>query len=182
MPAPVLTPDLVAQIRVDVAGGGSINGWAERLGVSWNAVAGAAYGHTWRSVTDPPPLAPPPSEVINPRPYARLTPEIVTVMRIRYREGLESYQSLAATYGVSEGAVRSAVLGHSWRHVPEPPVDRADVGGALVMTVEEEQEVVRLRASGLTYKAIAARMGHNTTTVFRTYKRCAGNSRGAETG
>ncbi|OEV12977.1 hypothetical protein AN218_05560 [Streptomyces nanshensis] len=80
-PGTGLTAELVAELRNDIAAGDStITEWAARLGMSWSAVEKAAYGRTWRSVTDPAPLTAPPPPQEPPPSFARLTPRIVARM------------------------------------------------------------------------------------------------------
>ncbi|MET7489807.1 hypothetical protein [Streptomyces sp. NPDC005538] len=167
-----LTPALVAELRTDVAAGrATITDVALRLGVRWRTVESAAYGWTWRSVTDPPPLAPPEPQDAPPPTFARLTPEIVADMRRQYRAGHVSFGQLARLHRVGESTVRSAVLGHTWRAVAEPPAERADIGGWTVVSEEDEREIQRRRAVGDSFRAIAAALGHNVAVVHRAHSR-----------
>jgi hypothetical protein len=49
---------------------------------------------------------------------SKLTDEIVIGMRREYARGGTSYRKIAEKHGVSEGAVRQAITGRSWSHVP----------------------------------------------------------------
>jgi len=167
-----LTPALVAEIRNELAAGrASINDFVQRLGVGWRTVESAAYGWTWRSVTDPAPLQPPAPQDAEPPRYARLTPTIVASMRREYRAGRVSFGQLARRHGVGESTVRSAVLGHSWRAVSEPPAEQADVGGWTVVSEADEREIVRRREAGESFRAIAAALGHDVSVVHRAHWR-----------
>ncbi|MFI9052441.1 hypothetical protein [Streptomyces sp. NPDC053427] len=172
-----LNPALVAQIRHDAARDhGAVARWAADLGVSWSTVAGAAYGWTWRSVTDPAPVAPPQPETNLSPTYARLDEATVAQMRRLYRAGQTTMGRLAREHRVSEGAVRNAVLGITWRHVTEPPAQRADVGGWTVCSEEHEVEIVRRR--GLKppepFRTIAHELGLDVATVHRAWRRLRG--------
>lgn len=169
-----LSPRLVAQARRDIGSGGvTIDDYAKRLNVSWSTVEKAVYGHTWRSVTDPPPLSPPPAPPEEePTPaFARLTGPVVAEMRRQYRAGHASFAELARRHGVGEATVRNAVLGYSWRRVNEPPVKPADVGGWTVVSEAQEAEIVRRREVGEAFRAIAAALGHDVAVVHRAYRR-----------
>lgn len=167
-----LTPALVAEIRSDIAAGRTtIAAFAQRLGVGWRTVESAAYGWTWRSVTDPPPLTPPEPQDVEPPSFARLTPGIVADMRRRYRAGSTSFGRLARQYRVAESTVRNAVLGYTWRSVDEPPAERADVGGWTVLSEADEQEIMRMRERGQTFRAIAIVLDHDVAVVHRAYQR-----------
>lgn len=168
-----LTAEDVAALRRDVmAGVTTVTERARELGVSRSTVDNALYGWTWRSVVDPPPLPlPAPLEVSVPS--AKLTVEAVADMRRRYRAGATTFGELAEETGVGESAVRSAVMGHTWRHCPVPPASRADVGGWTVVSEADELTIVRMRAAArpATYRAIAAATGLDTAVVWRAARR-----------
>ncbi|MFD3424292.1 hypothetical protein [Streptomyces decoyicus] len=167
-----MSPARVARIRRDLdQGRASIEDLAERFGVRWRTVESAAYGWTWRSVTDPPPLEPPAPRQGPPPAFARLTPEIVAGMRRQYRDNEVSFGLLARRHRVGESTVRSAVLGFTWRAVAEPPVERAETGGATVVSVDDEEEIVRRRKAGQTFRGIAAELGHDVAVVHRAHRR-----------
>jgi hypothetical protein len=167
-----LTPALVAEIRTELAAGrATINDFVQRLGVRWRTVESAAYGWTWRSLTTPAPLEPPTPQGAPPPAYARLTPQIVAGMRRDYRAGLVSFGQLAHRHRVGESTVRSAVLGHTWRSVAEPPAERADVGGWTVVSEADEREIMRRRTAGESFRAIAAALGHDVSVVHRAHRR-----------
>lgn len=171
-----LNPRLVAEIRRGIgAGTATVNGWAQELAVPWATVASAAYGWTWRSVSDPPPLTPPEPDTYRQRPaalpYARLTEKAVAAMRRSYRSGLMSLAQLADEYGVAESTVRNAVMGFTWRHVAEPPAERRDRGGRTRVTAEDEQEILKRRAARHTFRRIAADLDIDHTVVYRACKR-----------
>ncbi|MFF8994063.1 hypothetical protein ACF09H_29880 [Streptomyces sp. NPDC014983] len=171
-----LTAQLVAELRRDVgAQRTTIHRAAAALGVRWRTVESAVYGFTWRSVTDPPPLAAPPPKPGAPDPRERLTVPVVANMRRQYRAGVVSYGGLARRYNVSESAVRSAVLGHSWRRVDalEAPVAQAAVGGSTVVSEADERAIVAARRQNppVPYRQIAAELGHDVAVVHRAHRR-----------
>lgn len=168
-----LTPALVTHIRRSLADRRmSIEELARELKVTSRTVECAAYGWTWRSVTDPPPLCPPEPQDGEPPTFALLTPQIVAGMRLQYRAGQVSFAKLARQHHVAESTVRNAVLGYTWRSVAEPPVERADVGGWTVVSEADEREIVRRRDNGKqSFRAIAAVLGHDVAVVHRAYQR-----------
>ncbi|MFD4577522.1 hypothetical protein ACFWNK_34790 [Streptomyces sp. NPDC058417] len=173
-----LTPQLVAALRRDVSGQRTtIYRAAEEIGVAWRTVESAVYGFTWRSVTDPPPLAPPPPQTGTTTSRERLTVAVVAQMRRQYRAGNASYGDLARRHAVSESAVRSAVLGHTWRRVDavEAPAARAAVGGWTVLSEADERAIVAARRQNppVPYRQIAAQLGHDVAVVHRAYRRLA---------
>lgn len=177
-----LSAAVVACARRDIAGGhATIHEYAERLGVTWGTVANAVYGYTWRSVTDPPPLDPPPAGPEDrPQPsYARLTVAIVAAMRREYRAGTVSHGALARRHGVAEATVRNAVLGYTWRHVREAPVERADEGGYTVLSEKDEREIIRRRGKGETFRDIARALGRDVAVIYRAHQRLSRAGRAA---
>lgn len=169
-----LSAAVVASARRDIAAGhATIHEYAERLGVTWGTVANAVYGYTWRSVTDPPPLdPPPPGPEDRPEPsYARLTVAIVAAMRREYRAGTVSHGALAQRHGVAEATVRNAVLGYTWRHVREAPVEPADEGGYTVLSEADEREIIRRRGKGETFRHIALALGRDVGVIHRAHQR-----------
>jgi hypothetical protein len=184
MPIVRLTADDVAAARRDVGSSATtIAERAEQLGVGTTTLECALYGWTWRSVTDPGPLPlPPPAEITSPS--ARLSVQQVADMRRRYRAGTTTMGELARETGAAEGTVRNAVMGRTWRHCPEPPVPRADVGGWTVVSIEAEQTIVRMRAvqPPATYAEIAAATGLERTTVWRAAQRLKGEIEAARDG
>ncbi|MFJ5926520.1 helix-turn-helix domain-containing protein [Kitasatospora sp. NPDC092948] len=139
--------------------------------MSWTTVENAAYGYTWRAVTDPAPLEPPASQQVPVPSFARLTPEVVADMRRRYRSGQATFGGLARQYDVGEATVRNAVLGFTWRGVAEPPALRADVGGWTVLSEADEEQILKLKGEDVSYRAIAAALGHGVSVVYRAHRR-----------
>lgn len=52
---------------------------------------------------------------------ARLTEETVKEVRAKHATGNFSYKGLAREYGVYDQAIKYAVTGRTWKHVPFPP-------------------------------------------------------------
>ncbi|MFJ2217665.1 helix-turn-helix domain-containing protein [Streptomyces sp. NPDC101062] len=174
-----LTPALVAELRTDIAAGSAtITDVAQRFGVRWRTVESAAYGWTWRSVTDPAPLVPPEPQNAPPPTFARLTPDIVADMRRQYRAGHATFGRLARRHRVGESTVRNAVLGHTWRAVAEPPAERAHVGGWTVVSEDDEREIQRRRTAGDSFRSIAADLGRDVAVVHRAHRRLVGQRAG----
>nr|BEK71547.1 hypothetical protein KPHV_87740 [Kitasatospora purpeofusca] len=139
--------------------------------MGWRTVENAAYGYTWRSVTDPAPLEPPAPQQVPVPSFTRLTPGVVADMRRRYRSGQATFGGLARQYSVGESTVRNAVLGFTWRSVAERPALRADVGGWTVLSEADEERILKLRGEDMPYRAIAALLGHGVSVVYRAHRR-----------
>ncbi|GAA1011550.1 hypothetical protein GCM10009564_32770 [Streptomyces thermogriseus] len=170
-----LTAALVRQMRTEVgAGQRSVDDWAKSLGVSWNTVAAAVYGWTWRSVKEPPPLTPPPAENRN-WPFARLDVVAVARMRREVRSGRASIGEMARKYGVGESTARNAILGLTWRHVTEKPAKRGDKGGRSAVPAKALPDLAQRKAQGDSYRKIADDTGFTTSAVFRALQRYANN-------
>lgn len=52
---------------------------------------------------------------------AKLTEDAVKEIRTRFAAGGSTYRGLAREYGVYDQAIKKAVLGATWSHVPFPP-------------------------------------------------------------
>ncbi|MBN9517401.1 HNH endonuclease [bacterium] len=72
---------------------------------------------------------PPSQHVGEGNPVAKLREQDVVEMRRRSRAG-ETYTALAARYGVAISTVYAAVVGRTWKHVPDASPQRPDYRGA----------------------------------------------------
>jgi hypothetical protein len=173
LPRPkVLNAGQVAEARRGVGtGNGTVAEFARQWSVAHESVARAVYGHSWRSLTDPPPVPqPPPSQTAGPG--ALLSEESVVWLRTEYVLGT-SQSELAARLGVALGTVRQALHGVTWRSVTDPPpVPAAAVGGRLALSEEEEDQVVGLREDArMSWKAIGQRFGVSGPAIRGCYRR-----------
>ena len=108
-----LTDDQVAQLREEVRAGATIASVAKRFGVHQVVARHAVRGRSYKHVSEPPVTATPASP--------SLTDAQVSYARQVYREGMSAGR-IAAELGVSEMTIYSAVKGHTYKHVDEPPV------------------------------------------------------------
>lgn len=113
-----LTKEIVAECRIRNDGSESYLALAEEFGVDVSTMGQAIRGKTWRHVTTPPR-----QHEGNRRGSrhsgAKLTEDIVFDCRNRYAQGEDAYL-LACEFGVTEAAMRFAISGHTWKHVPMP--------------------------------------------------------------
>lgn len=54
----------------------------------------------------------------HPPTRAKLTPEQVIEIRIRYADGNESMREIAEAYGIGHDAVFNIINGYTWRQLP----------------------------------------------------------------
>lgn len=172
MPTRLTVQDVIAARRDVGDGATTMTERAQELGVSSTTLECALYGWTWRSITAPPPL-PQPDPIEIRAPAAKLKVETVAAMRRRYRAGTTTLGQLGQETGAAASTVRNAVIGRTWRHCPEAPVPRADVGGWTTVSAEAEQTIIRMRAAQppATYGAIAAAVGLDRAVVWRAAQR-----------
>lgn len=165
-----LTADDVRTIRESVTAGTTIADLAAGLDVHRETVAAAAYGRTWRHITDPPPV---------PRPAATGRRPANTVLedwqvrdaRRRWVRGMRA-ADLAREWGVSPSSLLAAVHGESHRHLTDsPPVPRQQVGGRLPVRETVDLDQVRdLRLRGRSWRHIGARLGYSRTALLRAVR------------
>jgi len=108
---------------------------------------------------------------------AQLSDALVTELRQAVRTGA-SIRSAARSRGLEYSTVRSAVLGHSWTHVAEPPVPPSGRKGhpsPRTTPVEVAREARALRDGGLSLAEIGLRLGLNRVTVHRVLRRYEGS-------
>ncbi len=103
---------------------------------------------------------------------AKLTYERVKEIRARYEAGGESYDSLAAEYGVTKANIRQIVKYRTWNHETGVPEDaeknRTPQKGEhwnTKITAEAAQEIRAAYGAGESQESIAKRFGINQVTV-----------------
>jgi len=144
-----LTDEQVTAIRESSE---PITVWAARLSVDKTTIARARTGSGWTTVETPSVAKIDPTK---PRPWAKLTPEQVAIIR----ESNEPARVMAERFGVGKGAICHIRNGQTWRHLPGEAVrkitpDRPHLSAKLTI-----DDVLTVRASSESNTALAARYG-----------------------
>jgi predicted transcriptional regulator len=158
-----LNPEKVRTAREMRRRGFTYSAIAKEFGVTGVTARAAVLGETWRHVPGP---------VKSRRRVARgkLTPEMVLMAREMRRVGC-TYRQIAKRCGVSRLAVWHAVVGVTWRHLPDPVMARRHPR----ISPEEVAKIKDLRERGFSQPMIAQATGRSR----RAIQLITGSRRGA---
>jgi transposase len=173
-----LTEQLVTEARSLFRQGHTTDQLAKRYDVSRPTILFAVKGQTWKHVPDP---------VIirstercargNRFRRAKLTADKVRQARELRLLGA-TVPELAEEFGVSVASLTPALLGKTWKHIPNPvppdfiPEPRIGTDSTSAKLTEDDVQTIRAqRQEGQTYKQIASHYGISAATAFHIIHR-----------
>lgn len=181
-PRTQLRDDDVLAIRAAVAAGEDLVTVALRYGLKPGAsnVYMLVTGKTWRHLPGAVGLDRAKSQVRGEKAgLAKLTADQVLEARHRYRDTDVTLSEIAAEYGVKKSAMRQAITGKTWAHLPDavPAGTRGHTGatgersGSASLTADQVREIRRRAAAGETQHSLADVFGVRHGTISKIVRR-----------